>query len=754
MKTITKQLWLAVLLAIAGLQFSIAQTLDPQPPRNLSAQVTTSPNGGTILLKWQSAGIKPDGFNVYSAFNDVQGTPMYRITGSILSQNNDSLGWYFYSIPVYTTGIYSMYVTAFGNMKESGPSNVVNVSYKADNTPSAAFQFQSAGSWLAAKNVPYSYDANVQMRTSTTSLINVPEDGQSVKYSLEKAPAGMTIDAQTGQLTWTPTATGEYFVYVVATVQFQGAQARLSQSLQISVRNCAQVTTLAGFVNDENGVAIEKGYVMIMSSKSSDSLNRNQVYTAEIRGGSYGITVDEGTFYLQAGGGDFDAEWYQDSPIREKAMPVTLVCGDTVMANFVVSRHPAPKLYTVRGMVTDKVTGEPISSAMIEFSNPKGTRINTTQITATTDAKGAYTVQLPGDQLFVARCTAGVFDPTTGIMSYTYFPQYYREVSLLTEATLINPVSSSAAMISFRLIRKTDEQFKGQIRGTLVASDGHILAGKVMAFPVKDTRSEVLTTDVLIDGTYNFTNVATGNYVLFALATQESYVPGFYRAGRSATLSWGEATVISVGLQSTSPTYTITLDPLSAIKGKGRIRGTIGKGKGIAKGDSPLAADPLSGAMVYAIDANGRVSAYSWSDGNGAFETSELPKGKYTLVASKIGYKEYTAEVEIVDEDITTETNVELSTADPSGVAEDTFVNSAVVFPNPATETISVEFTGEGATSLQVMNMLGGEVHSATLVARGHTRYTFSGTSLPTGRYFVKITTGSTVTILPVSLMK
>lgn len=424
------------------------------------------------------------------------------------------------------------------------------------------------------------------------------------------------------------------------------------------------------------------------------------------------------------------------------------------MANFVVSRHPAPKLYTVRGMVTDKVTGEPISSAMIEFSNPKGTRINTTQITATTDAKGAYTVQLPGDQLFVARCTAGVFDPTTGIMSYTYFPQYYREVSLLTEATLINPVSSSAAMISFRLIRKTDEQFKGQIRGTLVASDGHILAGKVMAFPVKDTRSEVLTTDVLIDGTYNFTNVATGNYVLFALATQESYVPGFYRAGRSATLSWGEATVISVGLQSTSPTYTITLDPLSAIKGKGRIRGTIGKGKGIAKGDSPLAADPLSGAMVYAIDANGRVSAYSWSDGNGAFETSELPKGKYTLVASKIGYKEYTAEVEIVDEDITTETNVELSTADPSGVAEDTFVNSAVVFPNPATETISVEFTGEGATSLQVMNMLGGEVHSATLVARGHTRYTFSGTSLPTGRYFVKITTGSTVTILPVSLMK
>ena len=79
----------------------------------------------------------------------------------------------------------------------------------------------------------------------------MPEDGQSVKILVEKAPAGMTIDAQTGQLTWTPTATGEYFVYVKGQVQFQGAQTRLSQSLQIGVRNCAQVTTLAGFVNDE-----------------------------------------------------------------------------------------------------------------------------------------------------------------------------------------------------------------------------------------------------------------------------------------------------------------------------------------------------------------------------------------------------------------------------------------------------------------------------------------------------------------------
>jgi len=754
MKTTTKQLWIALLLIVAGLQISIAQTLDPQPPRNLSATVSTSPNGGSILLKWQSSGVKPDGFNIFSAFNDVQGTVVFKIAGSFLAQN-DSSGWYFYTLPVYTSGTYSIYVTAFGNMKESDPSNVVRVDYKAKDLPPTTFQFQSIGSWLAAINELYTYDANVKMRTSTNTLVDVPEDGKSVMYSLAKEPQGMTIDAQTGKVSWMPTMYGEYYVYVMASIQFQGTQATISQAIQISVRKCPQLTTISGVVNDESGAPIKKGFVIITNTQASDSLNRYPVYTAAIKSGYYTINVDEGTFTLQAGGGDFEGEWYKDSPTQDKSTPVTIMCGDTtLMANFIVKRIAAPQLYTVRGIVTDKVTGQPIPKAIIEFTNAKNSRPNTSQYTATTDAKGDYTVQLPGDQLFVARCTdEGFFDPTTANWIVQYLPQYYNEVSLLTEATIINP-SDKIAGYNFRLVRKPDAQFKGHIRGTLTASDGHVLVGKVMAFPVKDTRGEVLTTDVLIDGTYSFTNVATGNYVLFAVATQEAYVPGFYRAGRTATLSWGEATVISVGMQADSPSYAITLDPLSAIKGKGRIRGTIGKGKGIVKSGTPLAADPLSGAMVYAIDANGKVCAYSWSDGNGAFETSELLKGKYTLVASKIGYKEYTAEVEIADEDTPMETVVELSVSGASGVEEGTLVNSAVVFPNPATDNITVEFTGEGATTVQVMSTLGGEVLSGKITSNGLTRYTFSSESLSSGSYFVKISTGNRMIVLPVSVIK
>lgn len=734
------------------MQISTAQNLDPQPPRNLSAQVSTNPNGGSILLKWQSTGAKPDGFNIFSGLNDAHGSVVFNLVQRVPAQM-DSLGWYFCSISTTVSGTYSFYVTATGNMKESGPSKIVKVDFKTDEVPKVKFQFSSSGSWFAAIGVLYSYDPTIEMITSN-SFTTVPEDGKSVRYSISNEPKGMNIDANTGLVTWTPTEIGEHYVYVLAVIQSQGIQYTLSQVLQIGVRKCPRITTLYGRVNDESGVPIESGIILISRSQTDDSNSiDNLVYTASIRNGSYGIAIDEGTFYLHIMGGNFESEWYDNASEAQSSKPVILNCGDTVIADFIVKRNVTPQLYTIRGMVTDKVTGQPVASAIVEFSNAKNSRPNSAQYTATTDAKGNYAVQLPGDQHFVARCTAGVFDPTTGIMSYPYIPQYYNEVSLLTEATIINP-SDSIAGYNFRLVRKPDAQFKGHIRGTLMASDGHILAGKVMAFPIKDTRNEVLTTDVLIDGTYSFTNVATGYYVLFAVATQEAYVPGFYRAGRTATLSWGEATVISVGMQADSPTYSITLDPLSAIKGKGRIRGTIGKGKGIVKGETPLAADPLSGAMVYAIDANGKVCAYSWSDGNGAFETSELLKGKYTLVASKIGYKEYTAEVEIVDEDITTETNVELITADPSGVEENAFVNSAVVFPNPANENISVEFTGEGATTVQLLNPLGGEVLSGTILSNGLTRYTFSSVGLSSGRYFVKISSGNRVSVVPVSIIK
>ena len=94
-------------------------------------------------------------------------------------------------------------------------------------------------------------------------------------------------------------------------------------------------------------------------------------------------------------------------PIREKAMPGHPVCGDTVMANFVVSRHPAPKLYTVRGMVTDKVTGEPISFAMIEFSIPKAPASILHNHRKLPMPKGHIPFSCPAIS-FVACCTAGV----------------------------------------------------------------------------------------------------------------------------------------------------------------------------------------------------------------------------------------------------------------------------------------------------------------------------------------------------------
>lgn len=55
----------------------------------------------------------------------------------------------------------------------------------------------------ATKNQAYTYDVNA-----------TDSDGDTLIYSLTTTPSGMSINSSTGLITWTPTATGDYYVTV------------------------------------------------------------------------------------------------------------------------------------------------------------------------------------------------------------------------------------------------------------------------------------------------------------------------------------------------------------------------------------------------------------------------------------------------------------------------------------------------------------------------------------------------------------
>jgi FtsP/CotA-like multicopper oxidase with cupredoxin domain len=87
--------------------------------------------------------------------------------------------------------------------QDGGMLAFLEVTGGATNAPSIT----STAITTATVGQPYSYDVNA----------TDPEAGDVLSYSLDAAPAGMTIDGATGLITWTPGAAGDFDVTVRAT---------------------------------------------------------------------------------------------------------------------------------------------------------------------------------------------------------------------------------------------------------------------------------------------------------------------------------------------------------------------------------------------------------------------------------------------------------------------------------------------------------------------------------------------------------
>jgi large repetitive protein len=88
-------------------------------------------------------------------------------------------------------GTYAVVATQRLNSQTTAASPVLNLTF--DNTPPAA---------IPASSLPTQANVGNVLRVD---LVH-PDEGNGLRYSLESAPAGMTINAATGELTWTPTA--------------------------------------------------------------------------------------------------------------------------------------------------------------------------------------------------------------------------------------------------------------------------------------------------------------------------------------------------------------------------------------------------------------------------------------------------------------------------------------------------------------------------------------------------------------------
>jgi RHS repeat-associated protein len=136
---------------------------------------------------------------------------------------------------------------------------VIDVQQQAGNHPPAIISapVTSALAYQTGVDVPYTYLVQA-----------IDPDGDRLTYSLTTAPSGMTIDAQSGQITWN-------FVQSLGpqNVKVEVADGRGGEDTQSYVLTVVdgQWGTLSGSVfNDQNGDGVQNGFVSVVVPGTSD----------------------------------------------------------------------------------------------------------------------------------------------------------------------------------------------------------------------------------------------------------------------------------------------------------------------------------------------------------------------------------------------------------------------------------------------------------------------------------------------------
>lgn len=581
-------------------------------------------------------------------------------------------------------------------------------------------------------------------------------DGSEVRYVLVEAPDGMTIDAETGEISWTPEVAGPYTVRVKAHIDGE-PQAAAFLTWMIMVFECEDRPVISGTVLDQADRAIPRGIINVFKEyPDSDSVQYYGTYHFEQ--GEYEIELDKGTYYLQFVAGR-EGVWYENANSLENATPITIDCGEEFEANVVMFVDDPNFYYLIYGTVVADYGGDPIPYARVQFfaQRPNSDEIQTFNTFA--NAEGEYEILLSENFNYIAYAFA--MQDSTGD-GPEYIGMYYDQTDDAAEAIEIELTGDME--INFRLPYRPD--YENWFEGTLVDENlapipnGFAIAFLVDAGPYDQEHLYVGRTARTDDeGFFRFINLIPGEYVVLALSWDRmSHIPGYYKFDAFAVRMWEEATRIPVYEEGDAGDIVVKLRNRQQFSGGGGMRGNCRRGGGTIKiGDAPAGADAIAGALVFAIDENDQVTDFDVTDHNGEFNLSGLPWGDYTVMANKVGYKTLTQTTEVdettTSRDFTFSLDLE---EDPSSVDETNLLETASVYPNPADGDIFLSFeAGAGTTRISILNSLGETALAWEIETNpGFNSINYDVKSLPAGAYYVKIQTPGGIKAVPLMIAR
>ncbi|TAE28957.1 MAG: hypothetical protein EAZ92_07250 [Candidatus Kapaibacterium sp.] len=473
--------------------------------------------------------------------------------GMTIQSTNGVIRWTASSIGTFNVSIRATMAT---NAQITGVQNfAIRV-----NQPEARFITQP-GSAFVNIGETFMYRAQAQIPGMTTATL---------RYSLETAPQGMTIDSVSGAIRHTPQFAGEFPVTVVARVAGQASViARQNFTLYARPAVCA---VLRGEVKYANTTAtVQQATVRAVANGTSANVRSGGqlVYTATVRNGQFTIPVASGEYTLAVTGNDFNEVWWSNGVAPASAMasatPVTVRCGDSLTRTLSVTRRAPAKFFTLSGRVIRAANGA-AAQATIEVLGDAPPEIarETQRRTVRTDTQGNYRIALDDRFTYILRAlpdnaNASIALPGTVSSTTELLPQYFTGSSggslNIGDARKIT-LTADIANINFMLNNRP--VYANSLSGTLRSASGQAIAGRVVAFMTATTANtpqyasiDVRTEIISSAGTFSVSNLTPGEYVIQALPNDaRTFSAAYYRDGTNATTLWRSATRLTVSATS------------------------------------------------------------------------------------------------------------------------------------------------------------------------------------------------------------
>jgi hypothetical protein len=268
----------------------------------------------------------------------------------------------------------------------------------------------------------------------------------------------------------------------------------------------------------------------------------------------------------------------------------------------------------IAGMVTDSVSGLPISNVEVEVYSPAGTF----QRSAFTDATGAYTV----GQLTTGSYVARTFAP----FPVTYLDELHNNIVCVpncdvTTGTPIAVTAGSPTAIDFTLTPG------GSISGTItVAGAGTPIGGvSVQVYNTSGTQIRTATTDA--SGTYTVGGLPGGTYFARTQVGTLNYIDELHTdlvCVPNCTVTNGTPIVVAVGATTGGINF--------ALAAGGSITGMV---------TEAVSGTPIGSVTVQVFSSFGTFVRSATTNASGVFTVAGLPAGSYfsrTSLSSSLNY--------------------------------------------------------------------------------------------------------------------